>query len=48
MEEPVRALLECPVQRVGDIPGLLDSEGRVVLARQLIAAGVVRTVPPPQ
>ena len=48
MEEPMRALLESPVQRVGDIPGLLDSEGRVGLARQLIAAGVMRTVPPPQ
>jgi len=48
LEEPLHALLESTAQRVGDIPGLLDADGRVALARQLIAAGVVRTVPPPK
>lgn len=39
MEEPLRALLECDSLQVADIPGLLDRNGRIAIAKRLIEVG---------
>jgi ribosomal protein L16 Arg81 hydroxylase len=40
--EPVRFALETPRFRVADLPGDLDDEGKLVLARRLIREGILR------
>jgi hypothetical protein len=40
--EPVRFALETPRFRVADLPGDLDNEGKLVLARRLIREGILR------
>jgi hypothetical protein len=41
MEEALRFVVTSTRLRVGDIPGLFASEGKVALAKQLIAVGVL-------
>ena len=42
LEETLRSLLESKGGPIDEIPGLLDGPGRIALARELIAAGVLQ------